>query len=375
MKYDLLVKGGFLVDPSQGLNEVRDVAFADGKVSAVGRLSDGDATEVIDATGLIVTPGLLDLHVHVFPGVSHFGIEPDHSNIGKGVTTAVDAGSAGALTFPFFRKHIIGMADTRLYSLLNISSNGMISPKVGELEDIRLADVGAAVAAGRANRDIIVGIKARLSRQTAGENDVAALERALEAAEALGVFVMIHVGGTRSPMEKLVNMLRPGDVVTHSYHGNEFGILDDAGRVIEGIKEAQRKGVIFDVGHGAGSFSFDVAENALSEGFGPGNISSDIHIYNIEGPVFDQVTTISKFMWLGMSLEDVVRLTTESTAGIIGADGLGSLTTGSVGDATILRREEGRFILTDSVGRSVTAHEKLVHVQTIRSGRIYRPWR
>ena len=375
MKYDLLIKRGLVVDPSQGANQVGDVAFADGKVAAFGSLFDGDAAEVIDATGLIVTPGLLDLHVHVFPGVSHFGIDADHSNIGKGVTTAVDAGSAGALTFPFFRKHIIETADTRLYSLLNISSTGMISPNIGELEDLQLADVEAAIAAGRANRDLIVGIKARLSRSTAGENDVAALERALEAADALGVFVMIHVGGTRSPMEKLVNMLRPGDVVTHSYHGNDYGILDDAGRVIDGIKEAQQRGVIFDVGHGAGSFSFDVAEKALSRGFGPGNISSDIHIYNIEGPVFDQVTTISKFMWLGMSLDDVIRLTTESTAKIIDATGLGTLKIGSAGDATILRRDEGKFVMTDSVGRSVTANEKLAHVRTIRSGRVYRPWK
>ncbi len=375
MKYDLLIKRGLVVDPSQGANQVGDVAFADGKVAAFGSLFDGDAAEVIDATGLIVTPGLLDLHVHVFPGVSHFGIDADHSNIGKGVTTAVDAGSAGALTFPFFRKHIIETADTRLYSLLNISSTGMISPNIGELEDLQLADIEAAIAAGRANRDLIVGIKARLSRSTAGENDVAALERALEAADALGVFVMIHVGGTRSPMEKLVNMLRPGDVVTHSYHGNDYGILDDAGRVIDGIKEAQQRGVIFDVGHGAGSFSFDVAEKALSRGFGPGNISSDIHIYNIEGPVFDQVTTISKFMWLGMSLDDVIRLTTESTAKIIDATGLGTLKIGSAGDATILRRDEGKFIMTDSVGRSVTANEKLAHVRTIRSGRVYRPWK
>ena len=176
-------------------------------------------------------------------------------------------------------------------------------------------------------------------------------------------------------MEKLVNMLRPGDVVTHSYHGNDYGILDDAGRVIDGIKEAQQRGVIFDVGHGAGSFSFDVAEKALSRGFGPGNISSDIHIYNIEGPVFDQVTTISKFMWLGMSLDDVIRLTTESTANIIDAPGLGTLKIGSAGDATILRRDEGKFIMTDSVGRSVTANEKLAHVRTIRSGRVYRPWK
>jgi len=373
VKYDLLIKGGLVIDPSQGLNGIRDVAFADGKVVAIGRLSENNTSEVIEATGLIVSPGLLDLHVHVFPGVSHYGIDADHGNIGNGVTTAVDAGSAGALTFPSFRKHIIETAVTRLYALLNISSIGMISPKVGELEDIRLADVEAAVAAGRKNRDLIVGIKARLSRNTAGENDVDALERALEAASALGSFVMIHVGGTQSPMEKLVNMLRPGDVVTHSYHGKAQGILDDDGRVIEGIKEAQQKGVIFDVGHGSGSFSFDVAERALSEGFGPGNISSDLHVYNIQGPVFDQVTTLSKFMWLGMSLEDVVRLTTESTAKIIGDHTLGTLKIGSVGDATILRRDEGKFILTDSIGRTVTASEKLIHVRTIRSGCEYRP--
>ena len=376
MAYDLLIKGGTVVDPSQGLNAVRDVALSEGKVAAVAEgISESQAGEMVDATGLIVTPGLLDLHVHTFWGVSHFGIEPDIGNIAKGVTTALDVGSAGARTFPAFRRHVMEHADTRLLALLNISAMGMISPKIGELEDLRWADVEEAVAVGRENRDLVLGIKARLSREQAGERDVEALKRALEAAEALGGFVMIHVGDTTTPMEKLTAMLRPGDVVTHSFHGRPHGVLDDAGRVIDGITEAQQRGVVFDIGHGAGSFSFDIAEKAMSQGFFPGNISSDLHSYSIEGPVFDQVTTLSKFMWLGMSLDEVVRLSTETTAATMGMDDrLGTLRVGAEGDVAILGVEEGRFALTDTQGRSVTARQRLSHVRTIRAGRVYRPW-
>ena len=309
MAHDLLIKNGTVVDPSQGLSAVRDVALSEGKVAAVETgILEGQTAEVFDASGMIVTPGLLDLHIHAFWGVSHYGIEPDPGNVAKGVTTALDVGSAGARTFSAFRRYVLETSATRLYALLNISAMGMISPKIGELEDLRWADVDEAVATGRANGDYILGIKARLSTTQAADNDVDALKRALEAAEALGGFVMIHVGGTKTPLEKLTAMLRPGDVVTHAFHGRSHGILDDAGRVLDGIREAESRGIVFDIGHGQGSFSFDVAEKALAQGFYPGNISSDLHIYNIEGPVFDQITTLSKFMHLGMSLEDVVRL-------------------------------------------------------------------
>ncbi|MDP6301575.1 MAG: amidohydrolase/deacetylase family metallohydrolase, partial [SAR202 cluster bacterium] len=225
---------------------------------------------------------------------------------------------------------MIEQSTTRLFALLNISSMGMISPKIGELEDLRWADVEEAVAAGKLNRDRILGIKVRVSRPLAADHDVAALERAIEAAEALDSFVMIHVGNTRTPMENLVSMLRPGDVVTHAYHGNDHGILDDSGRILPGIVEAQNRGVVFDIGHGAGSFSFDVAEKALSQGFFPDNISSDLHAFNIEGPVFDQVAVLSKFLWLGMSLDEVIGLSTQATARTMGLDdGLGTLRVGA----------------------------------------------
>ena len=376
MAYDLLIKGGTVIDPSQGLNAARDVALSDGKVAAVEEgISEGLAQEVLDASGLIVTPGLLDLHVHVYWGVSHYGIEPDPGNVERGVTTALDVGSAGARTFPAFRRYVLERAKTRLYALLNISAMGMISPNIGELEDLRWADVGEAVEAGRANRDYVLGIKARLSTIVAGDHDVDALRRAVEAAEALNGLVMIHVGGTRTPLEELTAMLRPGDVVTHAFHGRDYGVLDDSGRVLDGIVEAQRRGIVFDIGHGAGSFSFEVAEKAMSQGLFPGNISSDLHFYNVEGPVFDQVTTLSKFLHLGMALEEVIRLSTVTTATTMGmADRLGTLRVGAEGDVTVMRLDEGRFPLTDSMGVSVDAQRRLSHVKTVRGGRIYRPW-
>ena len=376
MAYDLLIKGGTVIDPSQGLNAVRDVALADGKVAAVEEaIPEGLARETLDAAGLIVTPGLVDLHIHAYWGVAHYGIDPDAGNVAKGVTTALDVGSAGSRTFPAFRRYVLERAETRLYALLNISAMGMISPSIGELEDLRWADVEEAVETGRANRDYILGIKARLSIAQAANNDVDALKRAIEAAEALGVLVMIHVGDTKTPLEGLVAMLRPGDVVTHSFHGRSHGILDDSGKVLDGIRDAQQRGIVFDIGHGVGSFSFEVAEKALAQGFFPGNISSDLHIYNIAGPVFDQLTTRSKFIHLGMSLEDVVRLSTVTATRAMGmSDRLGTLKVGAEGDVTIMRLDEGRFPFTDSRGVSVDARQKLNHVRTVRGGSVYRPW-
>ncbi|MCH8826975.1 MAG: amidohydrolase/deacetylase family metallohydrolase [Chloroflexi bacterium] len=376
MAYDLLIKGGTLIDPAQGINGPMDVAISGDKVAAVAdSISDFAAAEVVDASGLIVTPGLIDLHVHVFWGASHYGIEPDGSNVAKGVTTALDAGSAGARTFPAFRRYVLERADTRLYALLNISAMGMISPSIGELEDIRWANIQEAIRTGREHREYILGIKARLGRQQSAGNDLEALKRALQAANVLDGFVMIHVGGTETPLLQMVDMLRPGDVVTHAFHGNSHGILDDSGKVIDGFVEARDRGVIFDIGHGRGSFSFDVAEKALSQGFYPGNISSDLHVYNIEGPVHDQLTTLSKFLHLGLSLEEVIRLSTETTAKAMGlGDRLGTLRAGAEADVTLMRLEEGHFPFEDSLGVKAEGTQRLTHALTIRGGKVYRPW-
>lgn len=376
MRYDLLVKRGTVVDPSQGLNSVRDVAFSAGKVAAVeSHISDHQAVEVLDASGLFVTPGLIDFHIHAFWGASDWGVNPDPTNVARGVTTALDAGTAGVNNFPAFRRYVLERAATRLYALVNISSVGVISRDVGELCDLRWANVERAVQVARENNDLVVGIKARLGRLQAGDNGEEALKLAVEAAEAAGVFVMVHIGDTPSPLEEIVAALRPGDVVTHTFHGHRHGILDGAGRVLDGVREAQERGVIFDVAHGMGSFSFAVAEKALTQGFVPGIISSDLHAFSVEGPVFDQLTVLSKFMYLGMSLEEVVRLSTEAPARMLGtSDRLGTLRVGSEGDATVLSVDEGNFVLTDAMGVSVQARRRLRHVRTVRQGKIYRPW-
>ncbi len=386
--YDLLIRGGTVVDPSQGLHAVRDVALADGKVAAVEAEIEGGASEAIDAKGLIVTPGLMDLHVHAFWGGSKYGVEPDRSNLARGVTTALDAGSSGAWTFPAFRNLVMDRAETRLYALLNIAAPGLVFQDDSELHELKWADVDRAVEAGRRNRDRVIGIKARLGRVQAANNDVEALKRAIEAAEALDGFVMIHVGNSATPLPDLMRMLRPGDAVTHSFHGFGDGALEDSGAVVEGMKEAQSRGVVIDVGHGAGGFSFRAAEKALSEGALPGTISSDLHINSIEGPVFDLATTMSKFMHLGMTLYEVVRRCTETTARTMGLDGkLGTLRPGACGDVTVMRVEEGRFTFHDRLttaaslmgnrwepAASVEASRRLAHVHTIKDGKPYRPW-
>lgn len=378
MTYDLLIKGGTVVDPSQGLDAILDVALSDGKIAAVqDSIPENDAREVVDAGGMIVTPGLIDLHVHAYWGVCCYGIEPDVSNISKGVTTAMDCGSAGARTFPAFRRYVIERADTRLYALLNISAMGIISDKIGELQDPRWADVDEAITAGRQNRDLVLGIKVRLDNTVTGEDKnakVNALKRGLEAAEGTGGLLMMHVGDEKTPLEALTTYLRPGDVVTHAFR--QYGGIVGAGRQIsDEVKEARARGVLFDVGHGAGSFNFDSADHALADGFFPDSISSDVSSISVEGPVFDLVTTMSKFIYLGLPLSEVVRLSTEAPAKIMGVDDrLGTLKVGAEGDVTLLRLDDGRFEFTDAQGVTVEASQKLSHVRTVKGGKVHRPW-
>ncbi len=377
MKYDVLVKGGTVIDPAQGIDDERDVALSDGKVAAVERgIDEAQAREVVDASGLIVSPGLIDMHVHAYPGVCCYGLEPDSTNIERGVTTAVDCGSAGARTFPAFRKYFVERADTRLYALLNISAMGIISDKVGELFDMRWADVDEAIEAGRKNRDVVLGIKVRLSSHViAKEDKLDALKRGIEAAEGIGGLVMVHVGDVETPLEKLTALMRPGDVVTHAFR-QWGGIASADGEIVDEIKEARERGIVFDLGHGGGSCSFETVEMALADGFPPDTISSDVSTLSVEGPVFDLVTTMSKFLHFGMSLQDVVRRVTEAPARVMGLDGgLGTLGLGGAGDVTVLSLNEGDHELTDAQGTAVRARLKLKPVTVIRGGKIYRPWR
>ena len=370
--YDLLITGGTVIDPASGLHDRRDVGIADGRIVAVAAgLSTSDTRDVVDATDRLVVPGLVDLHVHVYPGVADLSVEADPTCLGRGVTTVVDAGSSGANTFPGFRRHVVEASRGRVLAYLNISTTGQIDPFLGELHDLRFADPERAAAVARANSDVVVGFKVRVSEMLAGPNGLAGLDRALEAGRATGLPVMVHIGGTSFDIEEALDRLRPDDVVTHAYTGwNPGGILTDSGRVVAAAREARTRGVRFDVGHGAGSFTWRTAEAALADGFRPDTISSDLHRFNIAAPVHDLATTLSKFLLLGLSIDDVVAMATTAPAAALGpaGTGLASLAVGAAADVTILGLDEGRFDLVDSAGTSRSARQRLVPVATVRAG-------
>lgn len=375
MAYDLVIKNGTVIDPAQGLNAKLDVAIAGGKVSAIApSIPDASGRDVIEAEGLLVTPGLVDLHVHVWWGVAHLGIEADPHTLARGATTVVDAGSAGANTFPGFQRYVIDRVHARTLAFLHISGMGQLDRDIGELEDIRWARVEPAVETARHFADSIVGIKVRLSESIVGANDVVALDRAIEAASHIGKPVMIHIGGTKHPLEEIFGKLRRGDIVTHSFTARPPGIVTDGGKMLPAALEARKRGVIFDVGHGAGSFGFRVAERAIEQGFAPSTVSSDVHVYNVRGPVYDLATTLSKFLYMGLPLADVIAMATVRPAEAIGRLGdVGTLKVGAVADVSIMRLTEGPVTFVDAQGDKREGNLRLVPVVTLRAGHRHPP--
>ena len=376
-RYDLLVKGGRVVDPSQRLSAVRDIGISGGRVTRVARdLSASDARQVLDAHGKIVTPGLIDVHVHVYDGVTPLGIPADPNCIARGVTTVLDAGSAGAHTFPGFRKYVVNVVDTRVFALLNLSVVGQSTLSMdnlfGELLDLGYANPRLAIRTIEQNRDVILGLKVRLSKNIVGENDLKILGMAREAAAAVNLPVMVHIGDSHSPLPDILNGMGKGDVLTHTFHGRERGILDARGRVLSEVRSAVERGVHLDVGHGAGSFSFEVCEKALEQGVVPGTISSDLHQYNVHGPVFDLATTLSKFLHLGLTLEDVIERSATNAAATFGfPGGLGTLREGAEADVAVFSLLEGDFEFLDTLDEKRIGHRKLVPVATVKAGKIY----
>ena len=375
--FDLLVKGGKVVDPSQRLSAPRDIGIRDGKVVALAEnIAEAQASQVLDARGKIVTPGLIDVHVHVYDGVAPLGIPADPNCIAKGVTTVVDAGSAGAHTFPGFRRHVVNVVDTRVFALLNISVVGQSTLSqdnpYGELLNLGYANPKLAIRTIERNRDVILGVKVRLSRNIAGEHDLQALKLAKEAASAVGLPLMIHIGDTHTSLPVILAELTKGDVVTHSFRGGNGGILDDRGNVLKEVRTAMARGIHLDVGHGAGSFSFDTAEKALKQDVAPGTISSDVHQFNVNGPVFDLATTLSKFLHLGLTPEEVIQRASTNPANLFGfPNGLGTLKVGAAADVALFSLVEGDFRFEDSLKQTRLGHQKLVPVATVKAGRIY----
>jgi dihydroorotase len=380
MIYDLLIKGGTLIDPAQRIRAMRDVAFANGIVAAVGDdLSKTDAREVVDASGRIITPGMIDLHVHVFYGVSHFGIEPDPTCLAKGATTVVDAGSAGADTFPGFRKYVIDVSATRIFAQLNISSQGMLTREIGEFEIPEYANVSKACAMIEKHRDIILGVKVRLTKHSivSERSGMLPLHRAREAADAAGLPIMVHPQDAWcGSIDDILALMRERDILTHCFHGMACGILNEEGRVRRSVHEAMERGVVFDVGHGAGSFTWEVAERAMAQGVQPQTISSDLHVYNVNGPVYDLATVVTKFLHLGLTLDDAIaKVTAVPARTILMAERIGTLAVGAWGDAVVFELRKGEFQLIDVHGTVRIGQQQLVPVTVVKGGRVYRQHR
>lgn len=364
MAYDLVLKGGHVVDPSQDLDAIADVAFADGRIAAIGNdIKPAVGAEIRDVSGQFVAPGFIDLHTHVYWGGTSLGVDAADAARQSGVTTLVDAGSAGPGNFRGFLKHVIEPSEPRILAYLHISFAGIFAFSkrimVGESSDLRLMSPADAVAIANAHRDTVVGIKVRVGRNASGSSGAAPLDIALQVAAELGLPLMCHIDEPPPSYEDVLDRLRPGDVLTHCFRPFPNSPVTGQGSIKPMVLEARQRGVLFDVGHGMGSFAFKTARAMLAAGFVPDTISSDLHILNLDGPVFDQATTLSKFLNLGTPLTDVIRATTVNAAAAIRRPELGTLRPGSAGDATIFSVSEGRFLLIDSVGEQLIGSKKI----------------
>jgi dihydroorotase len=378
MAFDLILRGGRVIDPSQKLDAVLDVAFSAGKVARIGPgLKADTATDDRNVSGAIVTPGLIDLHTHVYWGGTSLGVDAEDFCRQSGVTTAVDTGSAGPGNFAGFRKHVIERSEVRILAYLHVSFAGIYAfswrVMVGESEEIRLMAPIDAVEVANANRDVIVGIKVRVGARASGRSGTIPLDIALQVAGEVGVPLMAHIDDPPPTYEEVLERLRPGDVLTHAFRPFPNAPATAQGTVKRAVIEARERGVLFDIGHGKASFAFKTARAMLANGFLPDTISSDVHALCINGPAFDQVTTMSKLLCLGMPLTDVIAASTVNAAFALKRSELGSLKPGSVGDATVLSIKEGRFDYVDAVGEYLTGDRKISSDGVVIAGRWWHP--
>ena len=372
---ELVLKGGRIIDPAQGIDKVADIAFAGGKVAAIGDgLSGKDERRVADK---VVVPGLIDLHTHVYWGGTSLGVEAELLARTGGVTTFIDAGSAGPGNFHGFRRHVIERSPVRILPYLNIAFPGIFafskSVMLGENVDMRLIDAREAMRVVREHSDLVLGIKVRVGRSASGDSGVKPLDIALEVAEETGLPVMAHLDAPPPSRREVVERLRPGDILTHCFRPFPNAPVRADGKVRDEILAARARGVIFDIGHGAGSFGFATTRGMLAAGFLPDVISSDVHTISIEGPAFDLLTTMSKFLCLGVDLSTVVKLATQTPAAAIKRPDLGTLRVGAPGEAAVLEISAGRFEYADSIGERLVGDQRLVSAGVVLAGRWWHP--
>jgi dihydroorotase len=373
-RYDLLLKGGHVVDPRNGVNGVRDVAIVSGRIAAMAEHIDpGEALKTVDVSGLYVTPGLVDIHTHVFTGTGEKGsyagdnsVSPDGFTLRVGVTTVADAGGAGWRNFDRFKELVIDRSKTRVLAFLNIVGNGMRGEAFEQVLDDM--DPGPTAEMALRHKGLIVGIK---TAHYEGP-EWAPVERAVAAGTRAGIPVMVDFGKSRPerPLAELVTKkLRRGDIYTHVYSGLR-GEQDASGHVNSGLLEGRKRGVIFDVGHGGGSFSWGIAVPAVKEGFLPDSISTDLHIGSMNGGMKDLLNVMSKFLALGLPIDQVIACATSNPAREIGHEELGQLAVGALADVAVLRLEKGSFGFVDSFGARMAGTLRLACELTLRDGKV-----
>lgn len=368
---DLLIKGGTVIDPGQQLHAPMDVAVKDGKIFEISRNFPEDrAAQVVSASGMIVTPGFIDLHVHCHDGVADC-VNADNYCLSRGVTTAVDCGSSGYPAIANLHKYIINTSVTRIKALVNVSPLGAMAPG-GSLDVLDLVEPKLAAKAAVDHMAAVVGIKVRLSDRIQGAHDLEYLKRAVQAAEASHLPLTAHIDDQYSPLEILLPLLRKGDVYTHFMHGNKHGILDSTGKVLPVVLEARNRGVIFDVAQGHSHLSFEVAEKCLEQNFLPDTLSTDLTTVNAASRVYDLPTMVSKFMALGIKLDEVIQMVTFRPARVFDyGSQLGTLRPGNEADIGIFELREGKFEFEDSNGKKRSGGQKLVSKRVLRRGQLF----
>ena len=370
-RYDLLIRGGEVLDPARAFRGRADVAVREGRIAAVApELPAEGAGCVLDATGRLVTPGLVDLHTHLGFELHTEVVDANAVCPAAGVTAAVDMGSTGAFTFSWYRERVLSCVVPRLYAFINIASLGTIAihrpyyvERYGQYIDE--ADTIRTIAE---NRPAIKGIKVFATSAMTGEWPLEALRAARRVADATGVPIAVHVSVAPPSLAEVLDLLGPGDIVTHCFNPHSQGILGADGCVLQEVRDARERGVLFDVGHGAGSFTFDVARRALDDGFLPDTISTDLYYANINGPVWDLPTTMMKFLALGVPLEEVLRRVTCNPARALGEPEIGSLAEGAPADIAVLSLDEGAYPLIDSRKVTLESPWRLRCEATVRGG-------
>jgi dihydroorotase len=352
--YDLVLKRGRVLDERNGVDDVLDVAIKAGKIAAVGKELAGHSSRVEDVSGAIVAPGLIDVHTHVYHKATSLSVEPGFIARRSATTTLVDAGSAGAGNYDGFRDYVMSRCPYRIFAFLNISFPGIFGfdkgVSIGEATLREMLPVDRCVAKIEANRDRIVGVKVRIGGPVTGDLGLGALELALEAANAVGLPLMTHIGPAPPSYADVVSMLRPGDILTHCFRPTPNSALGPDGKVLNAVRSARERGVLFDIAHGMGAFAYETTEGALKEGFPPDLISSDVHVIAVEGPGFDLLHTMSKLLNCGLTLPQVIGMSSSRPALAIRRPDLGHLGVGAPADITVLQQVDSDYVFEDVVG-------------------------